>query len=81
MRIDINNLIKTYSKKNVVSIDSFRVDDGDFLGLVGNNGAGKTTLFRMIVDLVKADEGEVALSYINGEGKTVTVNPARSEDW
>ena len=81
MRIDINNLIKTYSKKNVVSIDSFKVDDGDFLGLVGNNGAGKTTLFRMIVDLVKADEGEVALSYINGEGKTVTVNPAQSEDW
>ncbi|RRD00904.1 ATP-binding cassette domain-containing protein [Prevotella sp. OH937_COT-195] len=81
MRIEINNLIKEYEKKNVVSIDSLKIDDGDFLGLVGNNGAGKTTLFRMIVDLVKADKGEISLSYINGKGITVTVNPALSEDW
>ena len=62
MRIDINNLTKVYGKKTVVSIDSLKIDEGDFLGLVGNNGAGKTTFFRMIVDLVKADGGNVSLS-------------------
>ncbi|MDD7318861.1 MAG: ABC transporter ATP-binding protein [Prevotella sp.] len=81
MIIEINNLIKTYNKKNVVDINSFRVDNGDFLGLVGNNGAGKTTLFRMMVDLVNADGGEISLSYLNDAGEAVTVNPALSEDW
>lgn len=48
---------------------------------MGNNGAGKTTLFRLIVDLIKADDGKVTLSYINKEGAFTTVNPAESEDW
>lgn len=81
MRIDINNLTKVYGKKTVVSIGSLKIDDGDFLGLVGNNGAGKTTFFRMIVDLVKADGGNVSLSYTNEKGVPVIINPAESEDW
>lgn len=42
------------------------------LGLVGNNGAGKTTLFRLILDLLQADQGEVTIN---------DINVARSEDW
>ena len=54
------------------SFENFTVNNGDLLGLVGNNGAGKTTLFRMLLDLLKPDEGEVALDGIN---------PAASEEW
>ena len=50
----------------------------DILGLVGNNGAGKTTLFRMLLDLLKPDEGEVILSKNQEES---AVNPASSEKW
>ena len=46
------------------------------LGLVGNNGAGKTTLFRLILDLLKADDGLVALKSEQGE-----IFPAESEEW
>src|SRR3712207_6885519 len=42
------------------------------LGLVGNNGAGKTTLFRLILDLLKADNGKVSI-----DGIDVSTN----EDW
>ncbi len=42
------------------------------IGLAGNNGAGKTTLFRLMLDLLQADAGEVSLG---------GVNPARSEEW
>lgn len=35
------------------------------LGLVGNNGAGKTTLFRLILDLLQADLGNVTINDID----------------
>lgn len=81
MQVSINNLKKIYNNKTVLDIESFSIADGDFLGLVGNNGAGKTTLFRLIVDLVKADDGKVSLSYQNKDGVLSYINPAESEDW
>lgn len=81
MQISINSLKKVYDNKTVLDIESFKVADGDFLGLVGNNGAGKTTLFRLIVDLIKADGGNVTLSYLNKDGVLSTINPAESEEW
>lgn len=81
MQISINNLKKVYDNKTVLNVEAFKINDGDLLGLVGNNGAGKTTLFRLIVDLIKADDGNVTLSYINKESAFTTVNPADSEDW
>ena len=70
--IEITDLQKTYGSKRAVDIEHYTIADGDMLGLVGNNGAGKTTLFRLILDLVKADQGTVAIA-----GTDVT----RTEDW
>ena len=63
--ITITNLKKAFGKTVACDIEQFQVNDGDILGLVGNNGAGKTTLFRMLLDLLKPEEGEVALDGIN----------------
>jgi ABC-2 type transport system ATP-binding protein len=57
--INIQNLQKHFGETCACDIPSFTVNDGDILGLVGNNGAGKTTLFRLLLDLLKADEGSV----------------------
>ena len=38
------------------------VAPGEIVGLLGANGAGKTTLIRMLLGLVSASAGEVALS-------------------
>ena len=70
--ITIQNLKKAFGETIACDIPSLTINDGDILGLVGNNGAGKTTLFRMLLDLLKPDEGGIEL---NG------VNPAQSEDW
>ena len=70
--ITISNLKKAFGETVACDIPEFTINDGDILGLVGNNGAGKTTLFRMILDLLKPDEGNVS---ING------INPAESEEW
>ena len=72
MSIQINHLKKAFGDNVAVDIPELQIHSSEILGLVGNNGAGKTTLFRLILDLLKADEGEVA---IDG------TNPAKSEDW
>lgn len=56
--IIINNLVKKYGQHVAVNIEHLEIGGG-VIGLVGNNGAGKTTLFRLILDLVKANRGEV----------------------
>ena len=70
--ITISKIKKAFGKTVASDIPSFVINDGDILGLVGNNGAGKTTLFRMILDLLKPDEGQVTIN---------DVNPAESEEW
>ena len=81
MRINISNLKKTFGDKTAVNIPDFTINNGDMLGLVGNNGAGKTTLFRLILDLIKADEGTVTMSIKSQDGAEEDINPAESEDW
>jgi len=70
--ITISDLKKAFGKTIACDIPSFEINDGDILGLVGNNGAGKTTLFRMLLDLLKPDEGMVTID---------DINPALSEEW
>ena len=70
--ITISNLKKQFGETCACDIPSFTINDGDILGLVGNNGAGKTTLFRLLLDLLKADDGSVLID---------DVNPAESEAW
>ena len=70
--ITISNLQKNFGEKRAVDIQSYTIQPGEMLGLVGNNGAGKTTLFRLILDLLKADQGNVTIDGID---------VSQSEEW
>lgn len=70
--IKIKNLQKIYNGTTVVNIPELIINKGETIGLVGNNGAGKTTLFRMMLDLIRADTGEVL---------SREKNVAENEDW
>lgn len=63
--IAIDRLRKNFGEKVAVDIEHYEINQGDMLGLVGNNGAGKTTLFRLMLDLLKADNGKVAINDID----------------
>ena len=76
MNIIIQNLKKSFGEKVAVNIDSFKINSGEILGLVANNGAGKSTLFRLILDLIKADEGTVHMT-----DNTRDINVAETEEW
>lgn len=57
--IEVQNLKKSYNGVRVVNIPELTISKGETVGLVGNNGAGKTTLFRMMLDLIRPDSGEI----------------------
>jgi len=59
MVIQVEGLVKRYG--DVVAVDhlSFEVERGEVFGLLGPNGAGKTTTIRVIMDILRPDEGEV----------------------
>ena len=57
--IKIINLVKSYKGIPAVDIEKIELHPGEVVGLVGNNGAGKTTFFRLLLDLIRADKGEV----------------------
>jgi len=56
-------LKKSFKNNIAVEIDSLRINKGELLGIVGNNGAGKTTFFRLLLNLLKADEGKIEIDH------------------
>ena len=70
--ITIDKLKKNFGEKVAVDIEHYEINQGDMRGLVGNNGAGKTTLFRLMLDLLKADDGKVIIN---------DIDVSQSEDW
>ena len=57
--LSVRNLSKTFGDYKALDQLSFTIEPGSILGLIGQNGAGKTTTFRLILDFLQADEGEV----------------------
>ncbi|KAF1303452.1 MULTISPECIES: ABC transporter ATP-binding protein [Enterococcus] len=57
--LEVKHLVKTFGEYTAVDDLSFSIQDGQIMGLIGQNGAGKTTTFRLILDFLKADRGEV----------------------
>jgi len=51
---------------------TMELNEGELVGLIGPNGAGKTTLFRLMLDLLKADDGKVIIN---------DIDVSQSEDW
>jgi len=61
MILRTDNLVKSYSGRQVVKEVSVQVAQGEIVGLLGPNGAGKTTTFYMTVGFVQPDRGQVYL--------------------
>jgi lipopolysaccharide export system ATP-binding protein len=59
--LKVENLVKKYRRREVVSGVSIRVGPGEVVGLLGPNGAGKTTTFYMIMGFIKPLFGNVFL--------------------
>ncbi|GFH41683.1 ABC transporter ATP-binding protein [Lactococcus hodotermopsidis] len=57
--LELKNITKQFGDKTAVNHLNMTVKSGEIMGLIGQNGAGKTTTFRMILDFIKADQGQI----------------------
>lgn len=55
--LSIKNLRKSYGKVQALKGVSFDVPEGSVFGILGPNGSGKTTLLGIIMDVLRANEG------------------------
>ena len=60
--LQIKNLTKQFKKIKAVDNISLKVQKGDIYGFLGPNGAGKTTSIRMIMGIIKPDNGSIKLN-------------------
>ena len=61
MRLEVKNLHKKFGETEILHGISFSVESGKALGLLGRNGAGKTTTIRIMMNVFRANHGEVLL--------------------
>lgn len=62
MELEVKNLHKSFQGKEVLHGVSFSVSSGKALGLLGRNGAGKSTTIRILMDVFKANSGEILMN-------------------
>ena len=59
--IETKDLTKSFGSKVAVNHVNIHVEKGDIYGFIGRNGAGKTTAMKLILGLLRANEGGVEL--------------------
>jgi len=70
--LSIQGVSKTYQQNQKRAVDNLtlEVKAGEIFGFLGPNGAGKTTTIKMIVGLLRPDEGRILVN-----GKDVVADP------
>jgi iron complex transport system ATP-binding protein len=59
--LKVDNLYGGYGKEIVIRDVSFKIEKGDFLGIIGPNGSGKSTLLRLMSRVLIPQAGKITL--------------------
>ena len=62
MELQVHDLHKGFDGREVLHGISFSISSGKALGLLGRNGAGKSTTIRILMDVFKADQGNMSMN-------------------
>jgi len=57
--LSVKSISKSFSNVKAVNNVSFSVNQGDIFAFLGPNGAGKTTTLRILLDIIKSDDGQI----------------------
>ena len=73
--IEVKGLQKAFGSEQVLKDVSFTVEKGETVAVIGYSGAGKSTMLRCLIDLEKADGGDVLI-----EGEPLIQNGRYADD-
>jgi ABC-2 type transport system ATP-binding protein len=68
--LEFKNIKKKFRKNEVLRDVSFNVNQGEIFGLIGKSGGGKSTLFKIIIGMLRVDQGRIFLEGNNVLRKT-----------
>ncbi|KGO27441.1 hypothetical protein Q757_07935 [Oenococcus alcoholitolerans] len=59
--VAVEHLSKSFSQRQVLKDLSFKIPQGQTVGLIGPSGTGKTTLIAALLGMIKIDQGKIKL--------------------
>ncbi len=59
--LEFSDLSFKYDKELILNNITFSLNEGDFLGIIGENGTGKTTLMRLILGFLNYNQGNIKI--------------------
>ena len=57
--ISLENISLSFGKRKILDNVSFKISQGQILGMLGPNGVGKSTIFNLITGLIKPEYGKI----------------------
>lgn len=63
--LSFNNVSLSFGERKILEDVSFKISEGEILGLLGPNGVGKSTIFNLITGLIKPDYGSIFFDSTN----------------
>jgi zinc transport system ATP-binding protein len=61
LAIEVKNVRYSYGKETVIEHIDFKIEDGDYVAIIGPNGGGKSTLIKILTGLLSPSQGTVYL--------------------
>ena len=71
VKLEIQNLSKSFNRQEVLHSLNFTVNNGEFLSILGPSGCGKTTILRILIGLLPPSAGRIIK-----DGIDITAAPA-----
>ena len=59
LALELRGVSKSFGGGPALEDADLRVEEGQFLGIIGPNGGGKTVLLKLILGLYQPDRGEI----------------------
>ena len=75
--LTIESLSKSFEKNEIIHNLNLKVDEGEFVSILGPSGSGKSTIFNLIGGLLIPEQGNITLqgNLINGKRGSISFMP------